>query len=257
MKREDATNARALDASGAEPPGEPGGGVLAPPVARVPEAGSQAASVDASAAAAGPAKASEPAEDGPAHDGQSDAHDAQAEAPKPRLAAEAEPQADDSRGDPGLIAYAANSIRTRLKRMLTYADGVRSGDDIEAVHDMRVWSRRTRAALEVFQSVFPAQEYAAVEREVKAITDSLSLARDLDVMIDSLGRRVQEMPPEQRAGLQSFIEMLQRRRSKAQAPVEKALKRLEQCDLEVQLDRMIRAAEPHPNVPGAVEQADA
>ena len=48
--------------------------------------------------------------------------------------------------------------------------------DIERVHDMRVATRRLRAALEVFEPCFPAKPYAQTLREVKRLADASASA---------------------------------------------------------------------------------
>ena len=53
--------------------------------------------------------------------------------------------------------------------------------EIERVHDMRVATRRLRAALEVFEPCFPGKAHAAVLRQVKALADALGERRDRDV----------------------------------------------------------------------------
>ena len=49
------------------------------------------------------------------------------------------------------VAAARGTVLKPLEEMLMNWDGVRSGNDAEAVHDMRVASRRLRAALSVFE----------------------------------------------------------------------------------------------------------
>ncbi|HZP80725.1 MAG TPA: CHAD domain-containing protein [Chthonomonadaceae bacterium] len=127
--------------------------------------------------------------------------------------------------------YATEIITARLGRMLSHIEGVRRSEEIEPVHQMRVWSRRSRAALEVFRCCFEGKDYDELEREVKAVTDALSEARDLDVMMDTLHQRAEALPPEQRGGVESFIARLRRRRERSQKPVLKALDRLESRDL--------------------------
>ena len=58
--------------------------------------------------------------------------------------------------------------------------------DIERLHDMRVATRRLRAALEIFEAVFPKREFKRVLREVKALADALGERRDRDVTIEAL-----------------------------------------------------------------------
>lgn len=62
-------------------------------------------------------------------------------------------------------------------------DNVREGSDIEAIHRMRVASRRLRAALPVFSKCFSGKAYRKISREIRRITGDLGQARDLDVQI--------------------------------------------------------------------------
>ena len=63
-----------------------------------------------------------------------------------------------------------------------------AGEDIEGVHDVRVASRRLRAAMDVAVACFPAKWYAPLHRVAKEITGSLGEVRDCDVMIESLAK---------------------------------------------------------------------
>lgn len=59
-------------------------------------------------------------------------------------------------------------------------------DEVERVHDMRVATRRLRAALEVFEACFPRKPYRKALKRVKALADALGERRDLDVEIELL-----------------------------------------------------------------------
>lgn len=87
---------------------------------------------------------------------------------------------------PTFREYGFQAVGERLAVMLSHADGVRQAEDIEALHDMRVASRRLRAALSLFCDAFPTRPFRRFDAEVKAITDALGEARDLDVMIETL-----------------------------------------------------------------------
>ena len=84
--------------------------------------------------------------------------------------------------------------------------------DIERVHDMRVATRRLRAALEIFEPCFPAE---AVRRrpcdEVKRLADALGERRDRDVAIAALHAFNDQMPSPDRRGVASLIERLRDR----------------------------------------------
>lgn len=128
--------------------------------------------------------------------------------------------------------YGVQVIGERLKKMLSYADAVRKAEDIEALHDMRVASRRLRAAIAVFAPAFRDPEFARFEREMKALTDALGEARDLDVMIDTLRKLELDIAEAERAGIEGFIARKRRDRQKRQKDVLQALHHLDRHDLE-------------------------
>src|SRR5471032_1853080 len=132
---------------------------------------------------------------------------------------------------PRLTEYAAEVTAQRLDRMLSHIDGVRKAEATAPVHQMRVWSRRSRAALEIFRVCFAGREFSEVEREVKAAADALSEARDLDVMIENLRKRAEDLPETQRAGIDSFLERLAKQREARQHAVAQAVTNLESHNL--------------------------
>jgi|SRR5579871_5870342 len=161
-----------------------------------------------------------------------------------------EPQPDRrSAIPPSLPTYAAEAITGRMERMLSHVEGVRKSEELEPVHQMRVWARRTRAALEVFEACFPRKEFAAIEREVKAAADALGQARDLDVMIESLTRRAEALPVAQRPGLESYIQKLKADRAACQLAVVQAVERFERQDLPARFARMSAGGPPTTALP--------
>lgn len=135
-----------------------------------------------------------------------------------------------------LCDYAAWTITSNLDKMFSLIRDVQQNEDIEPIHDMRVASRRTRAALELFGLCFPERDYARLERRVKKVTDVLSAARDLDVMQESLAEQMRSLPVDQREGLQGFIDQLHARREEQQQPVEKTLRGMEKQDLKARFN---------------------
>jgi CHAD domain-containing protein len=67
--------------------------------------------------------------------------------------------------------------------MARHETGTRSGEDIEALHDMRVASRRLRESLEIFQFCFPAKNYDYLYNRVRRVTRALGQARNADVAV--------------------------------------------------------------------------
>src|SRR5437016_3393870 len=81
---------------------------------------------------------------------------------------------------------AALAVETRTDELFSFSEGVLDTSEIERVHDMRVASRRLRAALEIFAPCFPKGEHRAALKDVKALADALGERRDRDVQIVQL-----------------------------------------------------------------------
>ncbi len=111
--------------------------------------------------------------------------------------------ADDSYGE-----AAAKIVATRVEELNEQARGVLDTRDIERVHDMRVATRRLRAALEVFEPCFPRKPYRQALGEVKRLADGLGERRDRDVAIAALRGFNEQMPAPDRRGVSSLIERL-------------------------------------------------
>jgi CHAD domain-containing protein len=87
----------------------------------------------------------------------------------------------------GSFAEAATRVvALRSREVFERAEGVLDIDDVERVHDMRVATRRLRAALEVFAPAFPRKRHRKALRRVKALADALGARRDADVEIELL-----------------------------------------------------------------------
>jgi CHAD domain-containing protein len=104
---------------------------------------------------------------------------------------------------------AARIVSVRAGELTENAQGVLDTGDIERVHDMRVATRRLRAALEIFEPCFPAEAYAEALAEVKRLADALGERRDRDVAIAALRVFNDQMPSPDRRGVASLIERLQ------------------------------------------------
>jgi len=139
-------------------------------------------------------------------------------------------------------ASAERVVKVRSAEVFEYADGVLDLDEIERVHDMRVATRRLRAALEVFEACFPAKRHRKALKRVKALADALGERRDRDVAIEFLTGFVSEAPAGDRAAVEALIERLrveQRRANEELAPYVSA-KRLKK--LRRRLRKLAKAA---------------
>jgi len=104
--------------------------------------------------------------------------------------------------------------------------GARTGGDVEAVHDLRVATRRLRAVLSVLEPVFAGKPLARFEKAIADMTDHLGEARDTDVFIEFLNEqiaRIDDGSAYERIGLEAFRDSLSQRRADQQVELEKAL----------------------------------
>jgi CHAD domain-containing protein len=115
---------------------------------------------------------------------------------------------------PGLSAEdsyadaAAKIVEVRAQELADHAGGVLDIGDIERVHDMRVATRRLRAALEIFEPCFPRKRLEAGLGEVKDLADALGERRDRDVAIATLEGLPSKLPVPDRAGIESLVDRL-------------------------------------------------
>jgi CHAD domain-containing protein len=88
--------------------------------------------------------------------------------------------------DAPFAVVAARVVEVRSEEVFAQAEGVLDLGDVERVHDMRVATRRLRAALEIFAPAFPRKRHRKALKRVKALADALGARRDLDVEIELL-----------------------------------------------------------------------
>ena len=129
--------------------------------------------------------------------------------------------------DATFLEAAHTSIRQQLGEMMDNLEGTRRGEDIEALHDMRVASRRLRAALSVFAAAFPPKPFAVTEKEVAKTTDALGAVRDSDVQIEFMEAAISAAPESEKVGLRAFLAHLKSERDRERVLLVKELNRLE------------------------------
>ncbi len=137
---------------------------------------------------------------------------------------------------------AAAAVEVRAAEVFEHSAGVLDSDDIERVHDMRVSTRRLRAALEVFAVCFPRKEHRRVLREVKALADALGERRDPDVALEVLSGVAAELTRSDRPGIESLAAELHEEQKQGNARLEQALSRARESQLEGRLAALAEAA---------------
>lgn len=141
----------------------------------------------------------------------------------------------DQRPDTRFGDAAAAAIEVRSREVFEHAAGVLDMGDIERVHDMRVATRRLRAALEVFDTCFPRKRHRRLLNEVKALADALGERRDPDVAIEELEAIVAALGEPERPGITGLVEELRAEQRLGNRAVAGTLARVHDGELERRL----------------------
>jgi CHAD domain-containing protein len=149
---------------------------------------------------------------------------------------------------PGVVAEArfrdaaAAAVAVRTAEVFEHSEGVLDMDDIERVHDMRVATRRLRAAMEIFAPCFPKAEHRRELKEVKALADALGERRDPDVAIEELEHIAEALPAADRAGVESLIDELRGEQQSANVALREMLSQIEERGLHERLAALAEEA---------------
>jgi len=148
---------------------------------------------------------------------------------------------EQSRADPGAFAHTARrALLDRLHTLLAWSKEVRKHEDIEAVHRMRVASRRLRAALDSYQSCCDPKRFAHIYRRVRQMTGLLGKARDTDVLIQYLREQQATVSNSEQEGTGWLITCLHAYRQRTQEQLDLFLRKLDPLKLEHQVKHCIR-----------------
>jgi CHAD domain-containing protein len=121
-------------------------------------------------------------------------------------------QLDTHHSTPGSLGeLAVGVLRTQVEALQAHEPGTREGSDPEELHDMRVATRRLRAALKVFMEVLPP-ESEALRQEAGWLGSSLAAVRDLDVQLIQFQEwRATVLEPD-RPGLDALLDVVAEQR---------------------------------------------
>jgi CHAD domain-containing protein len=104
-------------------------------------------------------------------------------------------------------------LRFQFAHMLSHEDGTRKGEDIEELHDMRVATRRMRAAFDVFGQFFKTKEVKKHLKRLRTTGRTLGRMRDLDVFMEKAHRHLESLPENERTGLSPLLKAWQQKQT--------------------------------------------
>ena len=103
--------------------------------------------------------------------------------------------------DDSMAEAARKTFNFHLQRMLYHEPGTRQGEDIEALHDMRVATRRMRAAFQVFGDYLDMEKWSPVLKGLRRTGRALGAVRDLDVFWEKTQHYLDSLSPGQTVDL--------------------------------------------------------
>jgi len=110
---------------------------------------------------------------------------------------------------------AVKVLSFHFSKMQRREAGTRDGVDAEELHDMRVSTRRMRAAWRIFDGTFKAGKTKKIRRHLETLADRLGAVRDLDVLIEGTEAYCVGLDEEQRPGLDPLLSLWRRQRANA------------------------------------------
>ena len=132
--------------------------------------------------------------------------EASAKAPKARKRRRdaAEPRSPGVRPDDSVAEAARKVLAFHLARMVAREPGTREGD-VEELHQMRVATRRMRAAWRVFGNGFDARATKRHRGRLRRVAALLGGVRDLDVLLEGIAPYRAGQSASDQAGLDTLI----------------------------------------------------
>jgi CHAD domain-containing protein len=118
-------------------------------------------------------------------------------------------------GDDTLAEAGRKVMRFHLARMLDREPGVRTGNDIEDIHKMRVATRRQRAAWRVFGESYRKGRTRAYRSGLRDVARRLGAVRDLDVLLEGIDDYRAGLSVTEQRALEPLIASLRRHRDDA------------------------------------------
>ena len=139
-------------------------------------------------------------------------------------------------------AAAAATVETRAAEVFEHSENVLDTTDIERVHDMRVATRRLRAAMEIFERCFPKKEFKSALGDVKRLADTLGERRDPDVHIAELEHVAAALTRDDAAGIRSLEDELRAEQQAGNEALREMLREIEETNLRGRLEALAAAA---------------
>jgi len=124
------------------------------------------------------------------------------------------------RPDDTMTEAARKTLRFHFQCMVAQEAATRLGTNIEALHDMRVATRRMRAAFRIYRDYLDMEDLSPHLKRLKRTAHILGAVRDLDVYHEKLTAYVEAQPPDSRPDLTPLWQAWEQAHQRARAALE-------------------------------------
>jgi CHAD domain-containing protein len=152
-----------------------------------------------------------------------------------------------------MVQAARKTLAYHAQRMREQEPAVRQGQDHEAVHDMRVATRRLRAALRVFDGFLDADAAAGLARDLRRAGRLLGVVRDMDVFQEKAQHYQAGLPAGTTADLGPLMAAWQVRYDRARGELVAYLESERYLHLQAHLAALLLVPAPAAPLPPGVE----
>jgi CHAD domain-containing protein len=145
----------------------------------------------------------------------------------------------DSQPDDSVEEVARRALEGRLERLWHFLElsVVEPASETENVHQLRVFTRRSAAAMEIFADWLPRRRGRWMSKQLRRLRKVAGEARDLDVLRLRWSDPAGQFPAAQVALL---LEQVKRRRRKAQWPIEDAYQKFIRKNFERRVRKFVK-----------------
>lgn len=125
------------------------------------------------------------------------------------------------RADDPMVVFAYACLRHELGALLAQQPAAGAVLEPDAIHRMRIATRRLRVALRTFARLLPRKRARKLAKEFRWLGRRLGEVRDLDVYAENFREYVKLVPPEQQPELGGYELHLRRARADARSELDK------------------------------------
>jgi len=99
-----------------------------------------------------------------------------------------------------------NILHIKFREMLSHIPAAAKGKDIEALHDLRVSTRRLESTLKLFRRCFPKDLYKQEYKTIKGFLSIMGDVREQDVLLQTIQQFSFSLPESERPPIEKLLQ---------------------------------------------------